>query len=155
MSSLFDVIQITSNTLNSNDAISNILALISQSYCLDSTTFKCVLALLNLSDYEVLLRERSVKHRCAYPLCSKEISEALSRNHLSNYCGDYHFDCSQFVITQLGQFPRCGIELWKRLLSEEERNPGRMILFEELLQDKVVENDINSLTTDMNIFRLI
>lgn len=154
MTSLYELTQFVFNTPNSNDVISNILALLSQSYCVDSTTFKCVLALINITDYNVLVRERHMNHRCAYPLCSKEISNTLPNGYLADYCGDYHFDCSQFVITQLAQFPRCGLELWKRQLSAGEKNPGRMILFEELLQDKVIENDVNSLTTDMNIFRL-
>ncbi|KAG0667092.1 hypothetical protein C6P45_005505 [Maudiozyma exigua] len=135
--------------------ISTIMSQLIQSYCIDSRTFKCILAILNILDYETLLRERYINHRCGYPLCSKIITNNSCTNNLSYYCDDYHFDCSQFVLTQMGQYPRCNVEQWKRLLTQGEDNPARLILFDELLQDKVVERDIDSLTTDMNIFRLM
>lgn len=96
-----------------------------------------------------------MNHRCGYPLCSNMITNNSGTDNLSYYCGDYHFDCSQFVITQMNQYPRCNVEQWKRLIMEGHDNPARLILFEELLQDKLVEKDIDSLTTDMNIFRLV
>lgn len=155
MTSLYDITQLVSVMTDSNELISAILSQITQSYCIDSKTFKSILALLNISDYEILLRERYMNHRCGYPLCSKVITTNSCTGILSYYCSDYHFDCSQFVITQMSQYPRCNIKQWKSLIIEGYDNPARLVLFEELLQDKIVEKDIDSLTTDMNIFRLV
>lgn len=152
MTTLYDLSLIISSQQDSNDVINNMISQLITSYCIDEQTLKYALNLMNLSDYELLLKKRYQYNRCGYPLCPVIIPASSVTDPLL-YCDSLHFDCSQFVKTQLGPSPKWDLESLLADYRNVMNNPSNIILFEELLRDKLVENELLSLSTDIKMFR--
>lgn len=155
MTSLYDLGQIILCTADSSAIVSQFIKTLTTSYCIDIDTFKTVLLLLNNSDYDLLVRERCRNGICGYPLCNVNIPAPNRLIPFTWYCNDYHFDCSQFVLTQLRKFPIYDVSLLQKDLTDGGlANTASITLFEEYLRDKVWDNDMDSVTTSMNMFRM-
>lgn len=155
MTSLYDLGQIILGSPDSSDIVNEFMKTLTYSYCIDSETFKTVLLFLNNTDYDSLVRERCHHNICGYPLCKMAISTPNRLIPFTWYCNDYHFDCSQFVLTQLRTFPLYDISLLgKDMISGGLSNTTSVTLFEEYIRDKVLDNDVDSVTSSMNMFKM-
>ncbi|AMD21907.1 HFR052Wp [Eremothecium sinecaudum] len=136
-----------------------LLELLSQTECHDSSTLKYVGRFLTKATYADLIDERNLIKKCGYPLCNLSqgrvrdlyengtVSNFLKQNnpykYLTSFCSKFHFRCSQFYQVQLSDealFARIGVHL------DDHEVTNTIVLLEEAMAR---ERDLKSVMRDM------
>lgn len=141
-----------------------ITSMLEDSYCMDSETLKYVARFYTMDDFGRLIFKRNQYGRCGYPLCNQRLSNtSIDLNNcgsLDSYCSELHYDCTNFIITQLSDMPiykRDGIHLINRYNLNKVNRENELFqikLLEEILQEKTTEYDMDNMTDELNKFDL-
>lgn len=141
-----------------------ITSMLEDSYCMDEKTLKYITRFFTMDDWGRLIFKRNSLGRCGYPLCNKMLNNpAIDINNcgsMISYCNGLHYDCTNFVMTQLHEIPiyrRNGIHLINRYdlnKVNQENEIFQLKLFEEILQEKTTEYDLDMMTDELTKFEL-
>ncbi|CCF57249.1 hypothetical protein KAFR_0C02560 [Kazachstania africana CBS 2517] len=143
----------------------DIVILLASSFCLDENTLKYVCKFITLDTYRNLIHARNINGRCAYPMCQSHINTASTMSYstvdnISQYCNDFHFDCSQFLLTQINKTPlyeRVDLHMFKTYNTGEQQENHKIsdvTLLEELIRNKSTDNDIFDMLKEITAFQL-
>lgn len=143
---------------------SSITSMLKDSYCMDEKTLKYMTRFYTMDEFGKLIFARNQHGRCGYPLCNKHLNtpniDINSCGSMISYCNGLHYDCTNFVMTQLHEMPiyrRTGIHLINRYdltKVNEENQLFQLKLFEEILQEKTMEYDLDTMTDELTKFGL-
>lgn len=138
------------------DTITSMLA---NSYCMDSKTLRYITRFYTADDFGNLVFQRNKNGRCGYPICNKWLNTPnIDRNNcgsMVSYCNGLHYDCTNFVMTQLKEIPiyrRSAIHLINNYDLNVMNRGNDMFdiqLFEEILQEKTTEYDLDMMTDEL------
>lgn len=136
--------------------INEVIASISDSYCVDEATFKYILRFMTLTDYMNFVLARNSKGRCAYALCQEYLTSTnQSIDDGAKYCSPKHMDYSRYVQTQLSSSIEENNQRYQyhaANLVSSDRNVHDIILFEELLRNAKTEQDIDLLIGSLGVY---
>lgn len=141
-----------------------ITSMLEESYCMDFETLNYITRFYTMDDFGKLIFKRNQHNRCGYPLCKQLLSNtSIGLNNcgsLDSYCGESHYDYTNFIISQLYDIPiykRGDIHLINRYdLNKVNRENDffQIKLLEEILQEKNTEYDLDKMTDELNNFEL-